>query len=94
MNLSFQAFSATARSMPTVTNVVTNNSNHPSTSTQQLTTTATVGTILRESVDTVRPETPPADYDTAFNDLHITNNTTGNNSNNKQSHQRTTAVMY
>lgn len=36
-------------------------------------------------VEVPRPETPPADYETAFEGMHISN---------KQTQQRTTAVMY
>lgn len=40
-------------------------------------------TMVTEA-DVVRPETPPADYETAFDSMHI----------NKSNQQRTTAVMY
>ncbi|VIO92588.1 conserved hypothetical protein [Brugia malayi] len=111
-HLNEKAFSATARSMPTATTVITTNHNHSntnsinhqSTATKTTTTTATttttttttglgIGTMIRETVDIVaRPKTPPADYDTAFSEMHISNNTSNNNNNNK--HQRTTAVIY
>uniref|UniRef100_A0A1I8EMK8 Uncharacterized protein n=1 Tax=Wuchereria bancrofti TaxID=6293 RepID=A0A1I8EMK8_WUCBA len=116
-HLNEKAFSATVRSMPTATTVITTNHNHSNTNsinhqstttTTTTTTTATttttttttgmrIGPMIRETVDIVaRPETPPADYDTAFNEMHISNNnnnTSNNNNNKQQQHQRTTASM-
>ncbi|CAG9531512.1 unnamed protein product [Cercopithifilaria johnstoni] len=93
-HLNEKAFSATARSMPTATTVVATNRNHSTAnSTNQSTTTGMgMGTVVREKVDIVaRPETPPADYDTAFNEMHISSNTSNNK---QQQQQRTTAVIY
>lgn len=69
--------------------------NHPcAPTTATATTTGTLGIGaggIRERADIVvgRPETPPADYDIAFDEMHISSSNTNNN---KQQH--TTAVFY
>lgn len=84
--------------MTTATAVVTTNHNHSGTNStnHQITTTVMgMGSAARETVDIVaRPETPPADYDTAFNEMHISSNANNSKQQQQQQQQCATDVIY